>query len=107
MLGLATAACVAVMGRQLFGNAAGLIGAALFLLYGGEALLEVKVLPSIPATFLATLGLCLCIRPVEVSNTRRRATLRGLAGISLGLASLCKPDQATGGHRQIHGGLGT
>jgi 4-amino-4-deoxy-L-arabinose transferase-like glycosyltransferase len=92
VLGLATAACVFVTGRQLFGQVAGLTGSVLYLLYGSEALLEVKLLPSVPATFLATLGLCLCIWPVQEFNTKRRAAVRGLAGISLGLSALCKAD---------------
>jgi tetratricopeptide (TPR) repeat protein len=96
LLGLATAAFVAVIGRQLFGVVAGLMGAALYLLYGAGAMLEVKLLPATLSVFLATLSLGLCIGSIDRPTTRRRAGVRGLAGAALGGAALCKPDLLLG-----------
>jgi tetratricopeptide (TPR) repeat protein len=92
IVGLATAGCIGAMGRHLFGATAGLIGAAFYLLYGGGALLEVKILPATFAVFLATLGLCGCVWSIRSPRTWRRAVVRGLAGSALGAAALCKPD---------------
>lgn len=92
LMGIATAGCVAMIGRQLFNSLAGLIGAALYLLYGAGAMLEVKVMPAIPATFFATLAALLFVLPIAANQPARRMLLRALGGLTLGLATLCKAD---------------
>jgi tetratricopeptide (TPR) repeat protein len=62
------------------------------LLYGGGALLEVKLLPATLATLLATLSLFFCLWSIDRPTTLRRGIVRGLAGGALGGAALCKPD---------------
>lgn len=86
--GLATAFGIAVVGKRLFGNFAGLAGAFLYILYPGAALLELKLLPS---TVGAALGFA-AVAALSLGEPRRPIRWSLVSGLLLGLASLCKPD---------------
>jgi 4-amino-4-deoxy-L-arabinose transferase-like glycosyltransferase len=88
LLGVATALGIAIVGKRLFGDLAGLAGASLYVLYPGAALLELKLLPSAIGAFLGFAAVAV----LSVGRPRSRVRRGVLSGVLLGSASLCKPD---------------
>jgi 4-amino-4-deoxy-L-arabinose transferase-like glycosyltransferase len=74
------------LGRRLLGQTSGVIGACLWVLYGAAGMLELKIMDTTLSTTLLLGALWLATRPTVA------ASVRGQAGVLLGLASLARPN---------------
>jgi len=88
LLGLASLALTGWLGYRFFGVRAGIAGAVLMALYAPVAMMELKVMASTLAVFLALLGVVALVRVRESGGAAKSV----LAGVILGAACLARPN---------------
>ena len=79
------------LGRQLFGDQAALLAAAIAAVYPGAVSLGAMVLSEAPFCPLMLLQLILWIASFRAADRTQSLSLAGLAGIAAGLATLARP----------------